>query len=215
MNDAMSSRESAWVAALLQPSLLWQAGALVACLALAWLAHRRYVVWCKRHPASAGDSTSLALTAITAGRVLVFPLAACVSLLLAWGAFAALQQPDGMVRIALSLAVAFGLVRLAVYLLSTALNPGPLLRASESLIVAVVWVGVALHLLGWLPRVVIALDAAAFSVGDTRISVLLVLRALAVVLLGWWRRRGCRACSSAGSWVHATCRPAHASASAR
>jgi small-conductance mechanosensitive channel len=182
MTHASDSAVPAWMAALMQPWLLWQAAAVVVCLGLAWLAHRRYAAWRARHPAAA-SAAPLALTAITAGRLLVIPVVACVSLLLAWGAFAALRQPDGVVRIALSLAVAFGLVRLAVYLLSTALSPGPLLRASESLIVAVVWLGVALHLLGWLPRVVDALDAAAFAVGDTRISVLLVLRALAAVLL--------------------------------
>jgi small-conductance mechanosensitive channel len=104
-------------------------------------------------------------------------------LLLAWGAFAGAGMPRALLGLALSLALAFALVRLAVYLLSSALKPGPLLRASENLIVAVIWGGVALYLLDWLPALMRALDAAAFMVGDARISALLILRTLAVALL--------------------------------
>lgn len=182
MNDWLDRHLPIWMDALARPALWWQVGLLLACGALAWAIDRRYDHWLRRYLKVGGHSRAR-LATLVASRHLAFPGALCALLLLAWGAMAGLRQPHWLLGLALSLAVAFALVRLAVYLLSSALKPGPLLRASESLIVAVVWVGVALYLLDWLPAVVGALDSAAFNVGETRISALLILRTLAVALL--------------------------------
>lgn len=182
MSVGLMGRDADWIATLAQPAMWWQLGVLVASLLLAWFAYRRYGAWRDGYLRS-DDRSRVALTALKGVRLLVFPLAACFLLLVAWGAFAALQQPAGLLRVALSLAVAFALVRLVVYLLSNALRPGPLLLAFEGAIVAVIWLGLALHLLGWLPLVMDALDAAAINIGGTRISALVALRALGVALL--------------------------------
>lgn len=182
MNAWFDTHMRIWLDGLAQPSLWWQAAALVLCACLAWLVHRRYDTWLRDYLKS-GERSRARLTTLAASRHLAFPATLCALLLLAWGLFSALRLPREVLWVALSLALAFALVRLAVYLLSTGLKPGPLLRASENLIVTVVWVGVALYLLDWLPAVLAALDSAAFTFGTTRISLLLILRGLAVALL--------------------------------
>src|SRR5690606_1455766 len=165
MSVGLMGTDGDWVWTLMEPAMWTLLAVLVACLLVAWFAYRRYGAWRDGYLRS-GDRSRVALTALKGARLLVFPLVACFLLLAAWGAFAALQQPAGLLRVALSLAVAFALVRLVVYLLSNALRPGPLLLAFEGAIVAVIWLGLALHLLGWLPLVMDALDAAAIKIGS-------------------------------------------------
>lgn len=182
MIEWFNARAPVWMAALSHPSLWWQAAVLALCLLLAWAAGRRYEAWLRGYLAGSGH-TRAGLVTLAASRRLASPAALCVLALAAWAAFSQLELPHALLRGALSLAFALLLVRLAVYLLSGALKPGSLLSASENAIVAVVWGGVALHLLGWLPGVLAWLDRAAIYVGDARVSMLLVLRAVAVALL--------------------------------
>ncbi len=117
------------------------------------------------------------------GRV-AFPLAA---LALIWGARLALRRhfPTPFVDVAISLLVAFAVIRVAVYVLRHILPEGTILRGSERGVAWLMWVGVALHVTGILPDVWDALDGVAFTVGKERISLLLVLQgavSLAVTL---------------------------------
>lgn len=189
--DWLKSTVPAWLDSLARPALWWQAGVVVACIALAWLAHRRYGAWLRRRDV---DGTSWLRAAVAgASRHLAFPAALCAALLVGWGIFGGLQLPRAMLWLVLSLAVALLLVRLGVYLLERAMKPGPLLRASENVIVAVVWIGLALYLLDWLPHVMRALDQTAVRIGTVRVSLLAVANAilvgLAVMVLALWLAR--------------------------
>jgi len=106
-----------------------------------------------------------------------FPLAA---LALIWATRFPMQKAfkTPFVDLALSLLVAFAVIRLAVYVLRHVLPDGAFLRGSERTIAIAMWAGVALHLVGILPEVWEALDAVAFTVGKQRISLLLVMQGL-------------------------------------
>ncbi len=198
LNDALP----AWMAGLAEPALWWQAGVVLGCVLVAWLTHRRYGAWLRRNDDAgargagelrASGQQRLRVAIAGASRHLAFPAMLCVALLLGWGVFRGLRLPNAMLWLALSLAFAFLLVRLVVHLLERAMKPGPLLRASENTIVAIVWVGLALYLLDWLPLLIRALDQAAVTIGDTRISALAVVNAilvgLLVMLLALWLAR--------------------------
>ena len=182
MSDWLKSYLPIWTESLSHPSLGWQALAVVAALLVAWASDRRYGAWLRRY-LKQSDHTRAGLVALAASRRLAFPAALSLLLAVEWGVFAQLDVRNAVLWVALSLSVALLLVRLAVYLLSGALKPGSLLSASENFIVAVVWLGVALHLLNWLPNLLSTLDAAAITVGATRVSILLVLRAVSVAVL--------------------------------
>jgi small-conductance mechanosensitive channel len=109
-----------------------------------------------------------------------FPL---VSLALIWSARLALRKAFAtpFVDLAISLLVAFAIIRFAVYVLRHILPEGALRRGSERAVAIVMWAGVALHLTGILPDVREALDAVEFPVGSQHISLLLVLQGLVSV----------------------------------
>ncbi len=182
MSDWLKNHIPIWLDTLSHPSLWWQALAMLVALLLAWAVDRRYDAWLRAYLKKA-DHTRAGLVTLAASRRLAFPAALSLVLAVAWGVYGQLEMRHALLWVALSLSVALLLVRLGVYLLSGALKPGSLLSASENFIVAVVWVGVALHLLNWLPDLLAALDAAAITVGTTRVSILMALRAVAVAAL--------------------------------
>jgi len=109
-----------------------------------------------------------------------FPLAA---LGIIWGArfLARKWIPTPFIDLAITLLVAFAVIRFAVYVLRKVLPEGALLRGSERTIAIAMWLGVALHLTGILPEVWEALDSVSFMAGKQRISLLLVAQGLASV----------------------------------
>lgn len=86
-----------------------------------------------------------------------------------------------LLNVAVPLLFSLALIRLTVYLLRRAFKPGPLVKAWEHLISTSIWIIVALHLLGWLPEVVRAMDVVGVSVGDVRISLRTVVKLFVVV----------------------------------
>jgi len=151
-------------------------------VALAWFGHRRFGAWLDR---AIGENrrTRLQFAALDASRRLVFPLLLAFVLSIAYAAFVGLSAPHAILHIAVPLALSLALVRLLVYLLERALKPGPLLRASENVIGTLIWIGVAMYLLGWLPILTTGLDRVALTFGDNRISLLSIGKVLAAVLL--------------------------------
>ena len=84
-------------------------------------------------------------------------------------------------------------IKLGVYVLRSGFKPSPALRAWENVFSLIVWGVLALHLLGWLPDVVKAMDEFAFTFGETRISILSFLElttsiVIFVVLASWLSR---------------------------
>jgi len=107
-----------------------------------------------------------------------FPLAA---LALIWVARVPLRKLHAtpFVDIAITLLVAFAIIRLAVYVLRHILPEGAFLRGSERIIGITMWLGVALYVTGILPELWDALDDIAFTAGKQRISLQIVLQGLA------------------------------------
>ncbi|MDR2874632.1 MAG: mechanosensitive ion channel [Methylobacillus sp.] len=91
-------------------------------------------------------------------------------------------QHVGLLSLASALLIAFSLSRLIVHALRYIFAPSAWLTTVENIIAGVVWVLVALHLVGFLPQVLEGLDAISFMMGQTRVSVLLVLQAIITVV---------------------------------
>jgi len=111
-----------------------------------------------------------------------FPLAALAIL---WGMRLLVRkvQATPFVDLAIALLAAFAVIRFAVYVLRHVLPEGALRRGTERTIATLMWAGVALHLTGLLPEVWEALESVAFTVGDQRITLLLVMQGLVSVAI--------------------------------
>ncbi len=180
---------------LREPEVFWQVGALVLCFATAW--------WLARLlRARFGDQINGRLDARAAqmaeadgrtrmfgdrlrvvgggfGRILFSLLA--LALLLIFRAVLERFEHVNLLNLAVPLLTAFVVVRALVYLLREVFAPSGGLAASERWIVIVVWCGVALHFMGWLPELKGAVDSLGFHIGKQRISLWLILQGVASV----------------------------------
>lgn len=170
-----------WVASLREPSLWYQLAVVAVALAGAWLISRSLQSYLAR--ALSQRASRVRRTIRGASRRLVFPLALYLILAIGRAALVGLDRPHELADIALALALALAGVRLVVFLLEQALRPGPLLSASEHVISTLIWVGLALYILGWLDPLLAALDAVGLDFGEQRLSLLIILKVLAAVLL--------------------------------
>lgn len=93
------------------------------------------------------------------------------------------QSEMHLLNLALPLISALVLVRLLIYALRYALKPSATLKAWERGSAWVIWVGVALHIAGVLPRVRAALATVAFESGSHRFSLLLLFEAMTVIVI--------------------------------
>jgi len=73
------------------------------------------------------------------------------------------------------------IVRVTIYALRRAFSPGGWLRSSERLIAWTVWLGFAVYMTGLAPGVITFFDSIAFHIGNTRVSLLLILQAALVI----------------------------------
>ena len=151
--------------------VLWQLAILVVSLVIAWGINS---LLSRQIRQNAPDSWKVGIGGIT--RVM-FPL---LALMLTTTGQLALShwQHAGLLKLASTLLAAMAVIRLTVYLLRYIFAPSGWVRTTENIIVSIVWGLVALHLTGLLPELTALLDGAGFSIGQRRISILLVLQAI-------------------------------------
>ncbi|ATX79763.1 Mechanosensitive ion channel [Mariprofundus aestuarium] len=90
-----------------------------------------------------------------------------------------------LLALATPLLISLAAIRFLIFILRKGFAPSPLVKAWENIISSSIWIIVALHLLGWLPDVLAALDGLAFSLGDARISLLLALKLIITIVFFW------------------------------
>jgi small-conductance mechanosensitive channel len=91
------------------------------------------------------------------------------------------RSPTGIVDITLQLAGLFLLIRAAVYIVRVSLGARTRLKGYGGPITLVIWVFLALHVLGWGGEVIAVLDSVGLDAGKTRISVWSVMKLLVTV----------------------------------
>jgi small-conductance mechanosensitive channel len=158
-----------------QTKILWQLAVLGFSLALAWGFSRLL----RSHLPKSEGAAKVGLGGVS--RV-AFPL---VALLLVVIGKTVLKNwySVNLLNIATSLLLAMALVRLAVYALRKIFAPSGWLHSSERFIATVIWIGLALHLTGFLPEILDAMDELSFHIGRQKISLLTILSGILSVLV--------------------------------
>ena len=152
------------------PSLMWQIGLVTLGLVAAWLVNHLI----KKRLSSAPSSWKFGIGGIT--RV-AFPLTALIVVLIGKAVASHLFNVH-VLNLAIPLLISLAIIRLAVYMLRHIFAPSGWVQTSERFIVIVVWVGLALHITGYLPEIFKLLDDLGFNIGKQRISLLLVMQGL-------------------------------------
>jgi small-conductance mechanosensitive channel len=161
--------------------VLWQIVIIAASLLIAWQAAR----YLRRRLAAAtvaADPERTMRISVGGMNREMFPVSALLLLLLGRWALES-QQPVHMLNVAVPLVLAMVIIRGGVYLLRHTFAPGGLLRSWEVAISWLVWLGVALYIVGLMPAIGRLLEDTAFRVGQQRLSLAMVFTALLTVAL--------------------------------
>jgi small-conductance mechanosensitive channel len=166
---------------LTDPQQWYQVGALALAVAGAvllslWI--RRFAQG--RYLTSATGSAQFMRVALR--RALV-PAVLSLLALLGVGALKVAELPATGLQLVAVLSLSLVVVRLLVHSAGAILRPGPVLAALERLITWVIWVFVALYLLGWLGDVAATLDSVYLPIGGKHISLLDAGRLIATLLV--------------------------------
>lgn len=167
---------------------VWQAAALLLCLALAGI-----LTWyTKRRLSSAGNRDGHHRLFGGVIRRLVFPVSALSMLALA----KELLQPNlgvSLLNIAVALLTALAISRAFAYVLRLVLPAGGFAAVFERAISWLIWCGFALHVLGLAPGIINFFDDITFHIGKQKISLLAIAQAglwiLLALLLTLWLSR--------------------------
>ena len=170
------------VHALQQPIYWWQLLALSLAALLASLANRKLQQLLAAQDNYAAGLRHVALRSI---QRILWPLSALLLLLSIKGVFEWYSLPIQLLEVAVPILLALGLIRLSIYILRKAFTISPLLKSSENFLAGIIWFAVLLHLAGWLPLVLEMLDSAALTLGETRITILSVLKLIFMIALAF------------------------------
>jgi small-conductance mechanosensitive channel len=169
--------------------ILWQLGALAACLLAAWLTAR--LARARWTAVRRAPEETLRLTLGGVNR-LIFPVTALLlALVVRW--LLKREQPVHLLDVGVALLFSFALVQLAGYILRHAFAPSGVLRYWERSVAWLIWIGVALHVTGMLDELRALLDGLRLQVGKQSVSVLEILSgalsvAITVVVALWMAR---------------------------
>ncbi|KAI5912757.1 mechanosensitive ion channel family protein [Thauera sp. 2A1] len=163
------------------PFVLWQVGALLACLLGGWLIQRLVR---QRTGGAVLEDMNAALRFGRSGlRRVVFPLSALI-LVLVTRAVLAQYHKVHLLDLAVPLLSSMAVIRIVVYTVRQAVGgASSWLGGFEKSFAALAWSVVALHILGWLPRVIDALETVSFSMGTQKLTLWMLVQGLAMVLL--------------------------------
>jgi small-conductance mechanosensitive channel len=162
----------------------WQVAVLVLAAAGALLVQR---VLSRGLADSTERNTEFAVRSLalkTLQRIL-FPISMLLGVLTGRALLQHQEMSVNFLNLAVPLLLSLAAIRIVVYFLRKTFRPGPMVKAWENLIAISVWIVVALHLVGWLPTVLEALDGMAVQMGGSRISVLAVIKLIMAVILLW------------------------------
>src|SRR5207344_330672 len=161
--------------------ILWQIVIIALALLIAWQVARHLR---RRLAAStvAADPERTVRIGIGGMNRELFPVTALLLLLIGRWVLAN-HQPVNLLNVAVPLVLAMVIIRGVIYLLRHTFAPGGLLRSWEMAITWLVWLGVALHIVGLLPAIGTFLEETAFRIGQQRLSLAMVLTALLTIVL--------------------------------
>jgi small-conductance mechanosensitive channel len=161
--------------------VLWQIVIIAASLLIAWQVARYLRRRLAAATVAADPERTMRISVGGMNREL-FPVSALLLLLLGRWVLES-QQPVHMLNVAVPLVLAMVIIRGVVYLLRHTFAPGGLLRSWEVAISWLVWLGVALYIVGLMPAIGRFLEDTAFRIGQQRLSLAMVFTALLTVAL--------------------------------
>ncbi|OIO70692.1 MAG: mechanosensitive ion channel protein MscS [Zetaproteobacteria bacterium CG1_02_55_237] len=185
MMETIQNTFTQWLSYTSQPEFWWQLAILVLAVVTA-LIIRNMMKHSGGTAADEGEGQSRLRKMSRKGlNRIQFPISMLMVTLIGQAILNHQEMVTPLLAIATPLLLSLAGIRIAAYILRKGFSPSPLLKSWENIIATMVWLMVALHLLGWLPGVLVALDGLAFSLGTSRVSLLLVLKLILTIGIFW------------------------------
>lgn len=166
---------------LQQPSrVVWQVVALISCLLIAWGIDRRFSK--RRAELALAENRKQHLSERWLRR-LIFPFSALVLLLLMRPILSNWQNVS-LFDLAVPLLTSLAAIRTVFFALRLGIPRAVWLGSFERVFAALVWLVLALHIIGFLPQVINFLASVKLGIGSQQISVLVLLQGITSVLIG-------------------------------
>ncbi|RVU40888.1 mechanosensitive ion channel [Rheinheimera riviphila] len=163
-----------------QPHFLIQLSLIAASLVLAWLFNSFIQTKLALH-----NPTGFKHVALRSSQRIMMPLSLALLFWLCSAVLEANEIPAKLLDLLLPVALALGVVRLLVYILRKAFSSSPLIKSAEPFVVITIWLTLVLHLLGWLTPLLKLFDALAVTFGESRISLLIVIKLVLIIVLAF------------------------------
>jgi len=183
MLELIQSNYEAWLLYVTQADFWWQLLVLlmaVVCAVMVQRSMNQIVIQLK------GDESSpLRNASLNSIKRIQFPITMLMVTLIAQPILTYLGLTTHLLIMATPLLLSLAAIRILIYMLRKGFSRGPLVKAWENVISTTIWLMVALHLIGWLPGVVSALDGVAFDFGASRFSLLLVIKLTLTIAFFW------------------------------
>jgi len=166
------------------PAFWSQVGVLIMAAAGAYMVH---LTLSQSLNAQSEQSSEFAVRrmALKSLQRILFPISMLIGVLAGRALMAHSERAVNILELAVPLLTSLAAIRIVVYFLRKSFQPGPAVKAWENLIAMSIWIVVALHLVGWLPTVLEALDAIALDVGTHHISLLETGKLILAIALLW------------------------------
>jgi small-conductance mechanosensitive channel len=165
-----------------QPDLALQIGVLIVAVFISLFIRK---LWNdgieKRIKISGGSITRIIV--LRGSKRLSFALTLLIIILLANGVFDALGRPTGIFDLGVPLASMLAALSVLVYLLRVAAGPGGAIERLERTATVTFWMIFVLYLFDWLPLVEAFLNGIGITLGETRITLLGVIKFLIIYAL--------------------------------
>ena len=183
MLDSFQNNYELWLSHLTTADFWWQFAVL--CLAIISAVYVQRLMNRIAGQLKSEDPSHLRKLSIKGVERIQFPFSMLIVTLIGQSILINLGFNTPLLALATPLLLSLAAIRFLIFILRKGFAPSPLVKAWESIISSSIWVIVALHLLGWLPDVLAALDGLAFSLGDARISLLLTLKLIITIVFFW------------------------------
>ena len=165
---------------LLVVDSLWQFGILLIAVLIAWKTNHQWKNFLTARLGS-DEQRGFSRFLLRGSGYIIFPIITLLIIYLGASILQFYTITTPILNLIIPLLLSLAAIRISVYSLRRAFTKTQNLRAWEGFLSISIWCLVALHLLGWLPEILAALDHSAISFGNNRISILSVFRFIIMV----------------------------------
>lgn len=165
---------------LQQITLWYQVLAIAVCLVVALLINRSW-----GHRLSDSGGQGLRHVALRSSHRILLPFSMAALLALSSELLQIYNLQQQLLSTLVPVALALGMIRLLLYVLRKAFSDGPLMKSVEPAVAVIIWLLVVLHLAGWLTPLLNLMDSLAFTLGESRLSLLGAVKLTLVIVLAF------------------------------